>query len=181
MLKNPELGQEKWNISTTFAALLGCRCLRTKRNLVPLTVIKKIEVFPISGYCRRVEIMWVSVWFSIHQKASVLYPVTRNHSCDTYIHRLTRRNGSKICIEPNERWLKDLLNRWFYLTLNENDSISLCTLFWVINCVFCCFVEKGRGPVPPPLPSTSDFLPWTAVTLSRCLSWSRPPLLLIYF
>lgn len=172
MLKNsvyPELGQENWSVSTTFAAFTGCHCLGTHRGQIPRHMIKKIEIVPISGHCRRPEIMWVRVCFLIHEMSPVLYPVPRTHSRDTFLGRLTRRNGSKICINPNQAWFKLLLRqmqKWFYLTLNENnDSISLCTRFRVINCVFYCSAEVGRGPVPPLLPSRSDFLPGTAVTL----------------
>lgn len=65
-----------------------------------------------------------------------------------FLHRLTRRNGSKICIDPNQMWLKVLLSqmqKWFYWTLNENnDSISLCTQFWVINS-FIALQRRGEA------------------------------------
>ncbi|TWW60840.1 C-X-C motif chemokine 10 [Takifugu flavidus] len=65
----------------TADAFFGCHCLRTIRKPIPLNVIEKIEMLPISGHCRRPEII------------------------------LTRKNGSKICIDPNQKWLKDLLNK----------------------------------------------------------------------
>ncbi|KAK9522083.1 hypothetical protein VZT92_018573 [Zoarces viviparus] len=58
----------------------GCRCLRTITTQVPFRVIKKLEVIPISGHCRRTEII------------------------------ITRRNGSKVCVKPGMQWVNALLS-----------------------------------------------------------------------
>ncbi|XP_045891658.1 interleukin-8-like [Micropterus dolomieu] len=56
-----------------------CRCIRTSSSPINRRVIQKIEVIPISGQCRQTEII------------------------------ITRRNGSKVCVKPNEKWIIDLL------------------------------------------------------------------------
>ncbi|XP_031726441.1 interleukin-8 [Anarrhichthys ocellatus] len=58
----------------------GCRCIRSIYSQVPLKVIKKLELIPISGHCRRTEII------------------------------ITRRNGSKVCVKPEEKWVNSLLS-----------------------------------------------------------------------
>ncbi|XP_076586687.1 growth-regulated alpha protein [Chaetodon auriga] len=60
--------------------MAGCLCIRTTSNPVALRVIEKIEVRPISGRCRRTEII------------------------------ITRKNGSKICVNPKAVWVKELLS-----------------------------------------------------------------------
>ncbi|XP_019959755.2 C-X-C motif chemokine 10 isoform X1 [Paralichthys olivaceus] len=57
----------------------GCHCIRTTPDKVPVRFIKKLEVIPISGQCRRTEII------------------------------ITKRNGYKLCVAPEEKWIKDLL------------------------------------------------------------------------
>ncbi|XP_051277721.1 interleukin-8 [Dicentrarchus labrax] len=57
----------------------GCSCIRTTSNTIPLRVIKKIEVIPISGHCRWIEII------------------------------ITRRNGSKVCVSPTASWVIDYI------------------------------------------------------------------------
>ncbi|XP_069578729.1 interleukin-8 isoform X2 [Brachyistius frenatus] len=59
---------------------MGCRCKGTISHPVPPSVIKKIEVTPASGHCRWTEII------------------------------VTRRNGSKICINPEAKWLPELFS-----------------------------------------------------------------------
>nr|XP_040025439.1 C-X-C motif chemokine 13-like [Gasterosteus aculeatus aculeatus] len=59
----------------------GCRCIRTTSDPVPTRVIRRIEVVPVSGLCRRTEII------------------------------VTRRNGSKLCVNPDEAWLHVLLSK----------------------------------------------------------------------
>ncbi|KAM4576434.1 C-X-C motif chemokine 13-like isoform 2-T2 [Odontesthes bonariensis] len=61
------------------ASWSGCRCIRTVSKPVPLGVIDKIEVIPPSGRCRRVE--------------RIIY----------------RKNGSKVCINPNAEWFLGFL------------------------------------------------------------------------
>ncbi|XP_070820503.1 C-X-C motif chemokine 10 [Chaetodon trifascialis] len=70
----------------------GCLCIRTTSNHVALRVIEKIEVFPISGRCRRTEII------------------------------ITRRNGSKICVNPEANWVKNLLSNF-----QRNNTTSSST------------------------------------------------------
>ncbi|XP_074495571.1 C-X-C motif chemokine 13 [Sebastes fasciatus] len=57
----------------------GCRCIRTSPNSIPRRIIRKIEVIPISGHCRRTEII------------------------------ITRRNGFTVCVDPSAVWVKVLL------------------------------------------------------------------------
>ncbi|XP_044051175.1 C-X-C motif chemokine 13 [Siniperca chuatsi] len=58
----------------------GCRCIRTTSSPVAVRVIQKIEVVPISGRCRRIEII------------------------------VTRKNNSKVCVNPNVKWINKLLS-----------------------------------------------------------------------
>ncbi|KAM9359961.1 C-X-C motif chemokine 13 [Symphorus nematophorus] len=62
------------------ATMHGCRCIRTTTTPVAIRLIQKIEVIPISGRCRRTEII------------------------------ITRMNGSKVCVNPKLRWINILLN-----------------------------------------------------------------------
>ncbi|CAF95728.1 unnamed protein product [Tetraodon nigroviridis] len=62
-------------------AFSGCHCLRIFRRPIPFRIIKQVEMIPISGQCRRPETI------------------------------LTRRNGSKDCIDPNQQWFKDVLRK----------------------------------------------------------------------
>ncbi|XP_059193806.1 interleukin-8 [Centropristis striata] len=57
----------------------SCMCLRTLSNPIPVRIIKDIKVVPISGHCRRVEMI------------------------------VTRRNGSQVCVDPAAKWINDLL------------------------------------------------------------------------
>ncbi|XP_030272901.1 C-X-C motif chemokine 13 [Sparus aurata] len=57
-----------------------CLCIRTISTRVPLRVIKKVEVFPVSGHCRHTEVI------------------------------ITRKNNTKVCIDPEAGWFKDLMN-----------------------------------------------------------------------
>ncbi|XP_060895335.1 C-X-C motif chemokine 10 [Labrus mixtus] len=54
----------------------GCFCIRTTPAFIPVRIIDKIEVIPVSGHCRRTEII------------------------------VTRRNGSKVCADLNSKWGK---------------------------------------------------------------------------
>ncbi|XP_045891655.1 interleukin-8 isoform X1 [Micropterus dolomieu] len=56
-----------------------CRCIRTTSSPINRRVIQKIEVIPISGQCRQTEII------------------------------VTKKNGSKVCVKPNEKWINVLL------------------------------------------------------------------------
>ncbi|XP_049906852.1 C-X-C motif chemokine 13 [Epinephelus moara] len=58
-----------------------CQCAGTTSNVVPVRIIKKIEVFPITGYCRRIEVV------------------------------VTRKNDSRVCVKPNAEWVNNLLKR----------------------------------------------------------------------
>nr|XP_046241848.1 C-X-C motif chemokine 10 [Scatophagus argus] len=58
----------------------GCRCLDTRSAPVLVRVIEKIEVIPISGRCRQTEII------------------------------ITRKNGSKVCVDPQAKWFKSLFS-----------------------------------------------------------------------
>ncbi|XP_069578728.1 C-X-C motif chemokine 13 isoform X1 [Brachyistius frenatus] len=71
---------------------MGCRCKGTISHPVPPSVIKKIEVTPASGHCRWTEII------------------------------VTRRNGSKICINPEAKWLPELFS-----ILQKNNVTSRST------------------------------------------------------
>ncbi|XP_075934984.1 interleukin-8 [Anarhichas minor] len=57
-----------------------CRCIRTITSPIPITVIKQVELIPISGHCRRTEII------------------------------ITRWNGSKVCVKPDAKWVHSLLS-----------------------------------------------------------------------
>ncbi|XP_068577203.1 interleukin-8 isoform X2 [Cebidichthys violaceus] len=59
----------------------GCRCIRTSPIPVPFRAISKLEMIAISGHCRRTEII------------------------------VTRRNGSKVCVKPEEEWVNILLSK----------------------------------------------------------------------
>uniref|UniRef100_A0A3Q3GXY3 Interleukin-8-like n=1 Tax=Labrus bergylta TaxID=56723 RepID=A0A3Q3GXY3_9LABR len=54
----------------------GCFCIRTTSAPIPVRVISRIEVIPASGHCRQIEII------------------------------VTRKNGSKVCADPNGKWGK---------------------------------------------------------------------------
>ncbi|XP_034072603.1 growth-regulated alpha protein-like [Gymnodraco acuticeps] len=56
-----------------------CMCIQTISSM-PVRVIKRIEVIPISGYCRRTEII------------------------------VTRRNGSQVCVNPAANWVYVLIS-----------------------------------------------------------------------
>ncbi|KAM7391083.1 hypothetical protein PAMP_021799 [Pampus punctatissimus] len=60
-------------------AIPGCHCIGHSSNQVSDKMIKKFEVIPISGRCRRTEII------------------------------VTRWNNTKICIDPNAVWLDELM------------------------------------------------------------------------
>ncbi|XP_034072612.1 interleukin-8-like [Gymnodraco acuticeps] len=57
-----------------------CMCNRTISSPMPVRVIKRIEVIPISGLCRRTEII------------------------------VTRRNGSQVCVNPAANWVYVLIS-----------------------------------------------------------------------
>uniref|UniRef100_A0A3Q3WNB3 Chemokine interleukin-8-like domain-containing protein n=1 Tax=Mola mola TaxID=94237 RepID=A0A3Q3WNB3_MOLML len=59
----------------------GCHCLWTVSKPVPLRIIRKIEMMPISGHCRWPETI------------------------------ITRKNGSKVCADPDDEWFKVLISR----------------------------------------------------------------------
>uniref|UniRef100_A0A8C2XBR1 Chemokine interleukin-8-like domain-containing protein n=1 Tax=Cyclopterus lumpus TaxID=8103 RepID=A0A8C2XBR1_CYCLU len=58
----------------------GCVCIRTRSSRVPLGVVRRIQLIPVSGLCRRTEVI------------------------------VTRRNGSKVCVDPKEKWVNELLS-----------------------------------------------------------------------
>ncbi|NP_001290272.1 C-X-C motif chemokine 13 precursor [Larimichthys crocea] len=58
---------------------MGCRCKGTISTPIKPRVIVKIEILPISGHCRRTEII------------------------------VARRNGSKICLNPAATATNELL------------------------------------------------------------------------
>ncbi|XP_030579576.1 C-X-C motif chemokine 13-like [Archocentrus centrarchus] len=58
----------------------ACRCKSTTLRQVPPQMVRKIEVTPLSGHCRRTEII------------------------------ITTRTGNKICINPEAKWFPGLLN-----------------------------------------------------------------------
>ncbi|XP_031161088.1 interleukin-8 [Sander lucioperca] len=69
-----------------------CTCIQTLSTPVPFRAIKKIEVIPISGHCRRTEII------------------------------ITRRNGSRVCINPNVQWVNDLLRSFRNTNVNSSST-----------------------------------------------------------
>ncbi|XP_073322264.1 alveolar macrophage chemotactic factor [Pagrus major] len=69
-----------------------CLCIGTIKNSVPLRVIKKVEVFPVSGHCRHAEVI------------------------------LTRKNGSKVCVDPEAEWFNKLMS-----TVKEGNAMSTST------------------------------------------------------
>uniref|UniRef100_A0A3Q1EKJ3 C-X-C motif chemokine n=1 Tax=Acanthochromis polyacanthus TaxID=80966 RepID=A0A3Q1EKJ3_9TELE len=56
-----------------------CRCIRTVPGPIPRRVIKRIEVIPPSGRCRRTEIL------------------------------IFRRNGPIVCVDPEAKWFQKFL------------------------------------------------------------------------
>uniref|UniRef100_A0A4W6CPW4 Chemokine interleukin-8-like domain-containing protein n=1 Tax=Lates calcarifer TaxID=8187 RepID=A0A4W6CPW4_LATCA len=56
-----------------------CSCIRMVPRVIPRGAIKKIEVMPISGRCRRTEII------------------------------VTRRDGYRVCVDPKAKWINDML------------------------------------------------------------------------
>ncbi|GAA6223731.1 C-X-C motif chemokine 13 isoform X1 [Lates japonicus] len=56
-----------------------CSCIRTVPRVIPRGAIKKIEVMPISGRCRRTEII------------------------------VTRKDGYRVCVDPKAKWINDML------------------------------------------------------------------------
>ncbi|XP_033475087.1 C-X-C motif chemokine 13 [Epinephelus lanceolatus] len=72
-----------------------CQCARTTSNVVPVQIIKKIEVFPITGYCRRTEVI------------------------------VTRKNNSRVCVDPNAEWANSLLKR--LQSKNQNSTAKPST------------------------------------------------------
>ncbi|KAK5870720.1 hypothetical protein PBY51_003644 [Eleginops maclovinus] len=57
-----------------------CLCIRTTPSPIRVGVIRRIEVIPISGLCRRIEII------------------------------VTRKNGSKVCVNPAADWVNRLIS-----------------------------------------------------------------------
>ncbi|XP_053277416.1 C-X-C motif chemokine 10 [Pleuronectes platessa] len=68
----------------------GCHCIQTTNNQVPRKCIRKIEVIPVSGQCRQTEIL------------------------------ITRRNGHRVCVDPEEKWVLELLTKLY----SENETSS---------------------------------------------------------
>ncbi|XP_028271124.1 C-C motif chemokine 5-like isoform X2 [Parambassis ranga] len=58
----------------------NCYCIQTSWDPVPARAIQKLEVFLPSGQCRRSQIV------------------------------ITKRSGSKVCINPEAKWIQELLN-----------------------------------------------------------------------
>ncbi|XP_036955365.1 C-X-C motif chemokine 13 [Acanthopagrus latus] len=71
-----------------------CLCIRTISTRVPLRIISKVEVFPVSGYCRHTEVI------------------------------ITRKNNSKVCIDPEAGWFKDLMNNVKKNAMSTSTSTS---------------------------------------------------------
>ncbi|KAK2901659.1 hypothetical protein Q8A73_011405 [Channa argus] len=59
---------------------VGCHCIGYSRIVVRKAMVQKVEIFPISGNCRRAEVI------------------------------ITRKNGSKVCVKPEQKWIPELLN-----------------------------------------------------------------------
>ncbi|CAJ1069795.1 hypothetical protein NQZ68_028215 [Xyrichtys novacula] len=78
----------------------GCSCRQTLSIPIPLRVIKRIEVIPASGQCRWTEII------------------------------VTRRNGSRVCVNPKMEWVNDLLSD---VQRKLNSSSSTVSATSVIN------------------------------------------------
>ncbi|XP_074525741.1 C-X-C motif chemokine 13 [Halichoeres trimaculatus] len=57
----------------------GCRCIRTTPKYIPVRRMDKIEVFPVSGQCRWLEII------------------------------VTTKKSATICLDPSATWVKNLL------------------------------------------------------------------------
>ncbi|XP_026198502.1 C-X-C motif chemokine 13-like [Anabas testudineus] len=58
----------------------GCRCIRYSTNVIPKWAIKKVEILPPSGHCRRPEII------------------------------ITTRKGIVHCTKPGLQWVDDLIS-----------------------------------------------------------------------
>ncbi|XP_049433627.1 C-X-C motif chemokine 13 [Epinephelus fuscoguttatus] len=72
-----------------------CQCARAISDVIPVRVIKKIEVFPITGYCRRIEVV------------------------------ITRKNNTRVCVDPNAEWVNNLLKR--LQSKNQNTTAKPST------------------------------------------------------
>ncbi|XP_075903403.1 C-X-C motif chemokine 2 [Nelusetta ayraudi] len=59
----------------------SCQCLWTSPRRIPLRLIRKIEITPITGGCRRTEAI------------------------------ITRKNGSKVCVDPTVPWFIEVVAR----------------------------------------------------------------------
>ncbi|XP_042343864.1 C-X-C motif chemokine 2 [Plectropomus leopardus] len=68
-------------IASMHAFVGRCHCIRTSSRTIPIQLIKKIEVHPISGHCRWTEII------------------------------VTKKKGSKVCVDPNAKWVNNLLTK----------------------------------------------------------------------
>ncbi|CAK6979608.1 C-X-C motif chemokine 10-like [Scomber scombrus] len=96
MTTKPQLFLVALILCCSFAAVHGsprgrCYCLRTFSKRVLVQTIKKVEVIPISGHCRRIEII------------------------------VTRKNDSKVCVDPNAYWLDSMLDFLKKKTMNDGN------------------------------------------------------------
>uniref|UniRef100_A0A8C6U0V3 Chemokine interleukin-8-like domain-containing protein n=1 Tax=Neogobius melanostomus TaxID=47308 RepID=A0A8C6U0V3_9GOBI len=66
-------------IYTALQPRLGCRCVGTSPQKLKPNSVRKIEVFPVCGTCRRMEI------------------------------RITLKRGRVVCVDPNKEWVQQLL------------------------------------------------------------------------
>ncbi|KAF1389609.1 hypothetical protein PFLUV_G00075220 [Perca fluviatilis] len=69
-----------------------CICIQTISTVIPYRAIKKIEVIPISGNCRRTEII------------------------------VTTRKGSRVCVDPTVQWVNDLLRSFRNTNVNSKST-----------------------------------------------------------
>ncbi|KAK2838088.1 hypothetical protein Q5P01_015300 [Channa striata] len=58
----------------------GCRCIRYNTAPVRKNMVEKVEIFPISGNCRRAEMI------------------------------ITGKNGFKVCVKADQKWVPEWLN-----------------------------------------------------------------------
>ncbi|XP_047448272.1 C-X-C motif chemokine 13 [Mugil cephalus] len=72
--------------------LHGCRCRTVVKTRIPAYIVKKIEVTPVSGRCRYVEVL-IFTW-----------------------------RGSKFCIDPTAKWFPEFIQTLQQKKANVTDS-----------------------------------------------------------
>ncbi|XP_056140193.1 C-X-C motif chemokine 10 [Lampris incognitus] len=77
-----------------FAPGLRCHCRKTTSHQIPAHLFKKLEVIPPGAQCRRTEII------------------------------ITKKNGSKVCVNPEENWISEIINRLKKLQRERRSQVT---------------------------------------------------------